>query len=276
MVLLKYRLIMASMTFIAKKPRGSGPQRCRFISEQHLSLFIDFIEASPDMDADGDTLRRLATAFQEQQKMMAPIYRRSFDDCHRARKQREFDDKRNDHLGRLLVRLISDHFVENGGKPLEEGGLSRRIVPGLLSVLELALGADVLTEYRQTGQDIVDRVLEATGDEFEWEDYFDDGEAQMLLAKVLIDLAVSFDDYEKRRDWVLQVINTALQHEQVADGEVENWAFEEIHFQGLVEALFRPIMAATVDADKRIAFATAFGQAQLDSISDFLESAGFS
>jgi len=262
------------MAFVAKIPRGSGPQRCRFISEQHLSLFIDFAEANPDTGIDGDSLRRLAAAFQEQQKMMVPIYRRSFDDCHRARKQREFDDKRNDHLGRLLVRLISDHFVENGGKPLEEGGLSRRIVPSLLSLLELALGADVLTDYRQQGQVIVDRVREVSGEEFEWEDYFDDGEAQMLLAKVLIDLALSFDDYEKRRDWVLQVINTALQHEQVGGDDIEQWTFEEIHFRGLVEALFRPILAATADAEKRIAFATAFGQEQMNSISAFLESAG--
>lgn len=261
------------MTYTVNKPRGSGPQRCRFIAEQHLSLFIDFIEAAPEADADADVLRRLASAFQEQQTLMAPIYRRSFDDCHRARKQREYDDKRNDHLGRLIVRLISDHFVENGAIPPEEGGLSRRVVPGLLTLLELALGVDVLNKYRDQGQVIVDRVRETTGDEFEWEDYFEDDEAQLLLARVLMELALTFDDYQKRRDWVLQVINTALQRERVSDESLKQWTFEEMHFRSLVNALFRPIMAATADAEKRIAFATAFGQEQLNSVRAFFESA---
>jgi len=262
------------MTFTVNNPRGSGPQRCRFIAEQHLSLFIEFVEANSEAGADADALRRLAVSFQEQQSLMAPIYRRSFDDCHRARKQREFDDKRNDHLGRLVVRLISDHFVENGGKPPEDGGLSRRLVPGLLTLMELALGADVLNGYRAEGEVIVGRVREAKGDEFEWEDYFEDDEAQILLAKVLIDLMLSFDDYEKRRDWVLQVINTGLQHDKVGDDNIKAWVFEEAHFRALVSALFRPIMAATADAEKRIAFATAFGQEQLNSVVEFLESAG--
>jgi hypothetical protein len=146
-------------------------------------------------------------------------------------------------------------------------------VPGLLNLLELALGIDVLNDYRGQGQKIVNRIREDIGDEFEWEDYFDDDEAQVLLAKVLVALALSFDDYQKRRDWVLQVINTALQHEQVADDSVEHWTFEEVHFRALINALFRPIMAATADAEKRIAFAAAFGLEQLNSVTSFLDSA---
>jgi len=262
------------MSFIVNKPRGSGPQRCRFVSEQHLSLFIDFVESNAAAGISGDTLRELATAFQGQQALMAPINRRSFDDCHRARIQREFDDKRNDHLGRLIVRLISDHFVENGATPPEEGGLSRRVVPGLLNLLDLALGVDVLNDYRGKGEVIVTRIRETTGEEFEWEDYFEDGEAQILLAEVLIKIALTFDDYGKRLDWALDVINKALQREYSAADGVEHWSFEEVHFRTLLNAMFRPIAAATADAEKRIAFANAFGQAQMNTVTVFLESAG--
>ena len=207
---------------------------------------------------------------------MLPIYRRSYDDCHRARIQRDFDDKRNDHLGRLIVRLISDHFVENGALPPEEGGLSRRIVPPLLTLLDLTLGVDVLNEYRSRGAEIVARVREHTGDEFEWEDYFEDTEAQILLAEVLIKIALSFDDYGKRIAWILDVINKALQRNFSAEEDIEHWTFEEIHFQTLARAMFRPIMAATSDAEKRIAFAAAFGQEQMSSVTEFLKGAGLS
>jgi hypothetical protein len=216
------------LTFVVKPARGSGPQRCRFVSEQHLHLFLEFVASNPASGIDVNQLTKQALLFQEQQQLLAPVYRRSFEDCERARKQREFDDKRSDHLGRLVVRLIADSFVENGGRPPEEGGLSRRLVPGLLTVLQLALGSDVLQEARDKGEIIVTRLREKHGDEFEWEDYFDDTDAQGLLANVLVELAVSFEDYDRRLTWAVEVLNTALEHEIKADSSVDHWVFETV------------------------------------------------
>jgi hypothetical protein len=261
------------VTFRVTPARGSGPQRCRFISEQHLQLFVEYVASHPDSGIDIQELTRQALAFQGQQQMLAPIYRRSFDDCERARKQREFDDKRSDHLGRLVVRLIADSFVENGGRSPEDGGLSRRIVPGLLTVLQLALGSDVLQEARDKGEVIVGRLREKHGDEFEWEDYFDDVEAQGLLAKVLIELAVSFQDYDRRLSWAVDVLNTALEHETKIDNSLAHWTFETVHFRSLALALFRPILEVTATAEGRIAFASAYGEDKLGAARTFFESA---
>jgi hypothetical protein len=261
------------MTFRVTPARGSGPQRCRYISEQHLQLFMEYIASRPDSGIDVQELTKQALAFQEQQQMLAPIYRRSFDDCERARKQREFDDKRTDHLGRLVVRLIADSFVENGGRPPEDGGLSRRIVPGLLNVLQLALGTDVLQEARDKGEVIVGRLREKQGEEFEWEDYFDDVEAQGLLAKVLVELAVSFQDYDRRLSWAVDVLNTALEHETKIDNSLQHWVFETVHFRSLALALFRPILEVTATAEGRIGFASAFGEDKLTAARTFFESA---
>ena len=261
------------MTIRVKPARGSGPQRCRFISEQHLHLFIEYVASHPDSGIDVAKLTEQAQSFQEQQTLLAPVYQRSFSDCERARKQREFDDKRSDHLGRLVVRLIADSFVENGGRPPEEGGLSRRIVPGLLSVLQLALGTDVLQDARDKGEIIVQRLRGHHGDEFEWEDFFEDSDAQALLANVLIELAVSFEDYDRRMNWAVGVLNSALEHEVKADSSVPHWTFESVHFRTLAGALFRPLLEVTESADGRIAFASAYGEDKLNAMRSFFEQA---
>ncbi|MBT3787144.1 MAG: hypothetical protein HOC33_16100 [Alphaproteobacteria bacterium] len=261
------------MTYRVTPARGAGPQRCRYISEQHLQLFIEYVGSHPDCGLDVQELTRQALSFQEQQQLLAPVYRRSYDDCERARKQREFDDKRSDHLGRLVVRLIADVFVENGGRPPEEGGLSIRIVPGLLTVLQLALGTDVLQEARDKGEVIVKRLREKHGDEFEWEDYFDDTDAQGLLAKVLVELAVSFVDYDRRLAWAVDVLNTALEHETKVDNSVPHWVFETVHFRTLSLALFRPIIEVTATAEGRIAFSSAYGEDKMIAARTFFERA---
>jgi hypothetical protein len=261
------------VTFKVAPARGSGAQRCRFISEQHLQLFLEFVASHPDSGLDVGQLTKQAEAFQAEQQLLSPVYRRSFDDCERARKQREFDDKRSDHLGRLVVRLIADVFVENGGRAPEDGGLSRRIVPGLLTVLQLALGIDVLQTARDKGEVIVQRLREKHGDEFEWEDYFDDPDAQSLLANVLVELAISFKDYDRRLNWAVDVLNTALEHEVKADATQTHWAFETVHFRTLALALFRPLLEVTATAEGRIAFASSYGEDRLNAMRTFFESA---
>jgi hypothetical protein len=261
------------VSYTVKNARGAGPQRCRFISEQHLHLFLDFIASRPDSGIDVEKLTAQAKAFQEQEQLLSPVYGRSYDDCERARKQREFDDKRSDHLGRLMVRLIADSFVENGGRPPEDGGLSRRIVPGLLTVLQLALGTDVLQDARDRGGQIVATIREEKGNEFEWEDYFDNPEAQGLLANVLVEFAVSFQDFERRRSWAIDVLNSSLEHEVKADGNLDHWVFESVHFRTLAQALFLPILEVTASADGRIAFASAYGEDKLAAVREFFEGA---
>ncbi len=261
------------MTKEIRRPKGAGPQRCKFIAEQHLDLFVNFIAAKADGSFDIEYLRQQAEDFREHQSLLAPVYRRSYEDCERARKEHEFDDKRSDHLGRLVIRLIADHFVENGAKPPEEGGLSRRIVPGMLSVLELALGADVLKTFQAEAQDIVDRLRETNAEEFEWEDLFADRAAQSLLARLLVDLSISFEDYGRRKMWAIDIINKSMQHDRLDPEDGEYWEFAEVHFHTMIGGLFVPLIAVTDSADKRIEFAAAFGTEKMEAVRDFLQSA---
>ena len=202
------------MDFKVQKARGSGPQRCRYISEQYLELYIGSIEANPVAGVDTGVLRDLAAAFQQKQNLLEPVCQRSFDDCDRSRNEHEFDDKRINHLGRLIGRLVEDHFVENGGKPPEEGGLSRGVLPGLLIVLELAVGSDLQRSFQERSRTIVERLREEYGSEFEWDDYYSDRDAQEMLASVLIALARSFADYGKRKEWAIDVIKLTLPREK--------------------------------------------------------------
>lgn len=146
------------------------------------------------------------------------------------------------------------------------------MVPGVLSVLELALGHDVLLEFRQRGEVVVNRLREKVGDEFEWDDYFSDREAQEILAHLLIALSSTFEDYKRRRAWAIDVIDTNLQHKKTAEDDFD-WEFGEAHFQTLVEAMFQPLAGAMDSAEKRIAFANAFGEEKMESLRLFLENA---
>ncbi len=209
--------------------------------------------------------------FRQSDDAVKALLQDSFFSCNQARQNKERDDKRQDQLGRLVVEQISPLFVEAGGANPKDGGLSREILSGLFHALELAIGNGPLRDYRQHCTDVVERLRATLGDGFEWDDYFNDSEAQEILIDVLIDLSRSFADFDRRKEWFIDLINKGMTGDEGgAQKAAPDWRFGARHFTTFCAGFFRPLAEAMMIDLDRERITKRFGSPELDSIKAFL------
>jgi hypothetical protein len=223
------------VVFSIVPPHGWGVQRCRFISESYLDRFLAFAEArlaTSGETVDAGRLRELAGEFQARQAEVDPLLGQSFTDCNMSRLNREREDKRKDHFGRLLVEQFASQFTVSGGPTPRRGGLTHSVLPGFFHALALALGADILETYRKRCALIVDRLRAQNAGDLDWTAYFEDPEAEAIVLEVLASLAAAFENFDRRKAWFIDLVN----REQ--SGGEESGRFEEIHFDHMISALF--------------------------------------
>ena len=257
------------MTFDVEKPAGWGIQRCRYISESYLDLFLTYVERQAvghGGRVDAHTLRNLAGEYQKLGGLTEPALSQSFSDCNMARLNQGHRDQRKDHLGRLLVEQFAAFFVEKGGPRPSERGLSYDILPGFLYALALALGADLLDRYRGRCSKIVKRLQAGSGDSFDWTSYFNESEINEILIEILASLSRTFSNFERRKSWFVDILDKERQSYAGAKGP----EFSEAHFQIMSRALFGHLKTAIDDSDGRRGMVKKFGRSTVAEIEIFL------
>ena len=258
-----------------QSPRGWNTQRCRFVSESYLDRFLQFVAEEATAGEEGiisaAQLSALAERFRQSDAGIEALFQDSFFACNQARQNKERDDKRQNQLGRLVVEQISPLFVEAGGNNPKDGGLSREVLPGLFHALELAIGTGPLRDYQQRCTTAVERLRASAGEGFEWDDYFRDSQTQDILIDVLIDLTRSFADFERRKEWFIDLINKGMADDDASGQRTgPDWRFGDRHFTTLCAGFFRPLAEAMIAAEDRVRIADRFGSSELDNIKAFL------
>ena len=260
------------MSFEVKSPRGWSAQRCRFVSESYLERFLLFVaREAPKGTLEAAGLEALADRFRQSDAAIKGVLQNSFFTCNQARQNKERENERQNHLGRLLVQQISPLFVEAGGATPQDGGLSREILPGLFHALELAIGSGPLRDYQERCTVAFDRLHETIGDDFEWDDFFGDIEVLEILIDILVDLSRSFEDFERRKEWFIDLINKGITGDDGASQKATpDWRFGDRHFTTFCAAFFRPLAEAMMIDLDRERIVEAFGSTELDRIKTFL------
>ena len=258
------------MTFDVDKPSGWGIQRCRYISESYLDLFLTYAERQAVQHGgrvDAHTLRNMAGDFQKLNQVTNAALSQLFSDCNLARLNQRHRDQRKDHLGRLLVEQFAALFVEKGGLRPSQGGLSSDILPGFFHALALALGADLLDRYSSRCNEIVERLQAAAGDDFDWATYFNESEINDILIEILASLSRTFSNFERRKSWFIDILNKERRSHPGAKGP----GFSDAHFQNMAHALFDHLKVAIDDNSSRSGMVKKFGRSTVAEIEIFLD-----
>ena len=258
------------MTFDVDKPSGWGIQRCRYISESYLDLFLTYVERQAVQHGgrvDAHTLRNMAGDFQKLNQVTNAALSQLFSDCNLARLNQRHRDQRKDHLGRLLVEQFAALFVEKGGLRPSQGGLSSDILPGFFHALALALGADLLDRYRSRCNEIVERLQAAAGDDFDWATYFNELEINDILIEILVSLSRTFSNFERRKSWFIDILNKERRSHPGAKGP----GFSDAHLQNMAHALFDHLKVAIDDNSSRSGMVKKFGRSTVAEIEIFLD-----
>ena len=145
-----------------------------------------------------DDIRAIGREFDNKTEALQAIFEKSFEAYVRVREGALLNQARQYPFGRLIVKKFELLFVGEGGRTLRKGSLSRRMLPDFFLAMNLMLGDDVIEDYQARCRAIIKRLQKEIGDAFEWEDAYDDPEADRVSLNAVAAMASYFDNLEKR------------------------------------------------------------------------------
>lgn len=187
-----------------------------------------------------DELRKAAVAVQRYQAdkldvEISAVWR----ECKQIADAARWENVRKFHLNRLLVQCFSDLFPDYG-KPVQQGlHLSRRIIPGFLAAIQQMLGDDLYVQLDGRAKALVDSYANAPHGIIPWEDVYRNAAGLLIVEDVLIYAARYFTDMVKRRNWMIDVVDSHLPPAGHVTEKV--WSFGNAEFHLLMNAVYGPL-----------------------------------
>ena len=136
------------------------------------------------------------------------MFEQSFDVYVKARERAVWDQQRNYPFDRLMVKKFSNLFRDDG--EIGPDDLSRRMLPGFFVALGMMLGTEVVEKYQQKIRTIVDKVKAGGKSVFDWDDVYADEVAETVSLDAEVGIAGYFEDFDKRAEWFIDLINNHL------------------------------------------------------------------
>jgi hypothetical protein len=210
-----------------------------------------------------DELRAAAAAVQRYQAeklddAIAEVWR----ECKQIANAARWENVRKFHLNRLLVQCFSELFPDYG-KPVQQGlHLSRRIIPGFLAAIQQMLGDDLYAQLDGRAKALVDSYANAPNGIIPWEDVYKNDAGLLIVEDVLIYAARYFTDMAKRRNWMIDVVDSHMP----APGHVTEkvWSFSDAEFHLLMNAVYGPLREKSASEPGRIELSKRYDEHSLE------------
>ncbi len=155
---------------------------------------------------------------------------------------------RNDPFGRLLVSRFAHLLAGREAGDVEHGALSRDMLQPFFHAIRMMVGADTIEQIDSEIRSIVETHANEDDDIRDATDYWDHLAENPLVSKqitmVFVRMAMHFADYEKRKNWFIQLVNDNMHRNGT------QWEFTENHFIKLIHALFRDVRAILASPER--------------------------
>jgi len=191
-------------------------------------------------------INALDTEFKSETQALSLAFEKSFEAYVRARERAVSGEKRDFPFDRLIVRKFSHLFDED--KEGHFDTVSRRMLPGFFMALNMMLGAEVVEEYQEKCRRMVEVSREDGKDDVNWNAIYDSDEGPLAGLDALVTIAAHFDDFERRREWFITLINGHLTPVSDANKDEAGWELTEAGFHRFLTALLADLNAL-VDTD---------------------------
>ncbi|HJO74895.1 MAG TPA: hypothetical protein QGH84_06755 [Rhodospirillales bacterium] len=185
--------------------------------------------------------------FDRQTQALSGALERSFGAYMKAQERSNFDQQRNFPFDRLMVKKFSNLFKD--GDHLGPDDLCRRMLPGFFVGLGMMLGPDVIEEYQEKLRAVVARVKDDGKGVFNWELVYKDKTAIGIALNAEVEIAQHFDEYDKRAEWFINMINghlTAIDAD--VHPKVRDWEISATGFKGFMRGMLSDLRAQ-LDSD---------------------------
>jgi hypothetical protein len=182
----------------------------------------------------------LSQEFRHKAESLQAVFEKSFEDYVRVRERAVWDQKREFPFDRQIVKKFTHLFPSPGGLSLEDGAVSRRILPGFFLGMNLMLGEEKIEEYQDACRAVVDRLKAARGQKFSWKDVQGDKQIDDITVDAVVAISLHFAALDKRAEWFVELINAHLAPPDAGrEGEAAiNWQMTAEVFWTFLHALF--------------------------------------
>lgn len=225
-------------------PSSSGAKACEVVANTMIGHFVTRLEV--EAHRAGGTLtvaaiRALAERFMaDEAARFAPVLQRSWDACTKMREARQWESARHNPFDRILIKPFAHLFPPRQGDDGVSGVLSRRMLPGFHMAVDKMIGPALFEQCQRKSQAILDRHRADGGTD--WTQVHADRETLALCSDVLVVVAHSFANFDRRRDWFVTLVNSHLGPAETSAIDA-HWQLTEHGFAEMMRALFADLEA---------------------------------
>ncbi len=184
------------------------------------------------------------------------------EDCYDDQALMEYEDKRQDVVGRLLVQRFTKLLSKETNPEASSTQMSRWMVPEFLSLVKMMVGEDNYEKYNYRAKQLHGQFKAKLQKPIVWKELFASERAQVIADDILVDVAMVFDPFEQRRNWFINVINTKLKAHPLGvedNPQRGHWLYQNRHFYRMVDSLFKRISLRLSHKDHQQAMADRYG-----------------
>jgi hypothetical protein len=233
---------------------GPGPnpaERARAIAETLIGSFTDRL-VSEARGLGGfltiADLERLSEELHAKAGALQRVFEQGFEEYVRARERAAQGQGRRYPFDRIVVNRFAHLFALGGA--YDPDRVTRKVLPAFFMALDKMLGEEAAETFQAKTRAIVERLSPRREGEPDWDALYADAEARELARDALLAMAPYFEDFAKRRDWFVALVNGHLGAPAAADPDPD-WVLSPGGFELLADELFGDLRAALADAEAR-------------------------
>jgi len=232
----------------------------------HLVTRLEVEAAKSGGTLDSGEFRAIATRFMaEEMPRFQSVFQRSYDECSKRREEARWSGERRNPFDRVLIKRIAHLFPLRPGDDGGIGLLSRRVIPGISVAIDKMIGPMLYEQCQRKTRGIMDRHTGPDG--VDWNAVYADPETHQLSNDVLLVMSHYFSDFERRRAWFQDLINSQLSPPLPEDNN-DHWQLGNHGFSEMMRAMF---MTLASDMDRHPAqFRKRYGEQTVNELQEFL------
>ncbi len=236
-----------------------------------VQSFVDRMKAAAEAKGGHLTVQDMEDMqddFDRQTRALSGALEKSFEAYVKAQERSDWDQQRNFPFDRLVVKKFASLFKD--GDALGPDDICRRMLPGFFVALGMMLGPEVVEEYQQQLRAVVDRVRSGGG-VFNWGAVYKDPSAKDISLAAEVAVAQHFDEYDKRSEWFINMVNGHLTPVGVdAHANVKGWEMNPAGFKKFLNALMDDLIARLDTDAGKMAITKKFGAETCADLFDIL------
>ena len=174
---------------------------------------------------------------------------------------------------RLIVSRFEHMLAGPSGGNAVNGELPRRFLPGFFLAMDKMLGEDRVADYERQCTDIIERLQNERGQAFSWSDVYADREANTLVIDPLVEIAVLFNNLERRAAWFVDLVNSHLgdESDRSLHRDAGDWRLTDWTLQRLLRSMFSDLDFAFRNESLRTYITERFGDRTCATVENVLD-----